>query len=971
MKTLDFRLLALGFVLIAAIGFGREVTGEKWKVGTGPADRMNLEFFQGESIEYTQPLKDGRSVYTLDTNSVYTWEIDGWPTDSKPYNYTNTHALTTGIVASVENGELYFELTGEQANITNGTYLGFIKALHADGKRDVLAWQRIKFEWSEWSLLYDLVEPIARPYFSKEEVLAISNALSSELSGVSDRVGTNEAAIADLQHSTNVIYTSLSDAIADVANIMADLSSVTETQVLHTAQIAANSSQLAAVSGRVDIAEADIVATDAELAAHTGDTGNPHSVTAAQVGLGNVDNTSDVDKPISTAQQVALDQKQDASTAATDLELSAHTGDTGNPHSVTAAQVGLGNVDNTSDADKPISTAQAATNVALQADINTRQPAATAATDAELSAGLDLKVAVDASNISTNYAVPTNSISINGWSDPEYNNTNYVYGIWEGSPYWEYDGTEWAGIYWISENEWWEFWIGSSAVDTNSDSNLNVLPKTGWSTITVSYDGDDKLWVEKIGGASGADVAALKTNALMQSYDDGTHGFEVGEIASKGKVKATDSAASISATSTTGSSAISAGLGAITIGSYMELGGPGPIGVFGNVGIEGGLEMVDGGIDLDRLITSWDDIGVTYSNAVRQNSPITVTNDSSWTGWTTTGDLVGDAIFLDTDEYMISPVQTNGIGDIDIDEDGSGRISWSYEIVTNGVQAQTAAPYYGTNGQLKITAGSPMPMMSAGMTVSSVVLTGYENPSDAGTVQYVANLCRVDTETRDCDLTRKIYVDEAKADAISSAAASLSAYAANADKTIRGSELRLGNMWVVSPTDATGERWICSGGEISGDGELVGTTNDFIIAKNDYPLISFTSDASGLFVTNYNFDVTSSNVTVSLYIATNGVHSTPFAEWSENLKVGEWNRVLAYDTETYPTSSNGTYELTFTLPVADTMYFRAMQQEGESVMTVHVDRMDLGGCNLWMLDLETSNMVQLAVSNGAVVVIQE
>lgn len=44
---------------------------------------------------------------------------------------------------------------------------------------------------------------------------------------------------------------------------------------------------------------------------HLGNTSNPHSVTKAQVGLGNVDNTSDLNKPISTATQTALDDKQD------------------------------------------------------------------------------------------------------------------------------------------------------------------------------------------------------------------------------------------------------------------------------------------------------------------------------------------------------------------------------------------------------------------------------------------------------------------------------------------------------------------------------------------------------------------------------------------------------------------------------------------------------------------------------------
>lgn len=52
---------------------------------------------------------------------------------------------------------------------------------------------------------------------------------------------------------------------------------------------------------------ADTATTD--LAAHKANVANPHAVTKSQVGLGNVDNTSDVNKPVSTAQQAALDAK--------------------------------------------------------------------------------------------------------------------------------------------------------------------------------------------------------------------------------------------------------------------------------------------------------------------------------------------------------------------------------------------------------------------------------------------------------------------------------------------------------------------------------------------------------------------------------------------------------------------------------------------------------------------------------------
>ena len=76
-------------------------------------------------------------------------------------------------------------------------------------------------------------------------------------------------------------------------------------------------------------------------------TGTVSGVTKTMVGLGNVDNTSDANKPVSTATQTALDLK---------APLASPTF-TGTVAGITATMVGLGNVDNTSDANKPISTA--------------------------------------------------------------------------------------------------------------------------------------------------------------------------------------------------------------------------------------------------------------------------------------------------------------------------------------------------------------------------------------------------------------------------------------------------------------------------------------------------------------------------------------------------------------------------------------------------------------------------------------
>lgn len=72
------------------------------------------------------------------------------------------------------------------------------------------------------------------------------------------------------------------------------------------------------------------------------------------VGLSNVDNTTDLGKPISTATQTALDGKEASITAGTTGQF--WRGDK-SWQTLNKSAVGLGNVDNTADADKPVSTA--------------------------------------------------------------------------------------------------------------------------------------------------------------------------------------------------------------------------------------------------------------------------------------------------------------------------------------------------------------------------------------------------------------------------------------------------------------------------------------------------------------------------------------------------------------------------------------------------------------------------------------
>jgi hypothetical protein len=91
----------------------------------------------------------------------------------------------------------------------------------------------------------------------------------------------------------------------------------------------------------------------------------------SDVGLGNVDNTTDAGKPVSTAQQTALDLKANVAgpTFTGNVTMSDLSGNDASFNVVdihtlnlttalSASGVGLGNVDNTTDAGKPVSTAQ-------------------------------------------------------------------------------------------------------------------------------------------------------------------------------------------------------------------------------------------------------------------------------------------------------------------------------------------------------------------------------------------------------------------------------------------------------------------------------------------------------------------------------------------------------------------------------------------------------------------------------------
>lgn len=90
--------------------------------------------------------------------------------------------------------------------------------------------------------------------------------------------------------------------------------------------------------------DTDLTALETKVNQHIANKSNPHGVTKAQVGLGNANNTSDANKPVSTAQASAIADAKAAGTAA-QTSISNHAGRKDNPHSVTRTQLGLATTD--------------------------------------------------------------------------------------------------------------------------------------------------------------------------------------------------------------------------------------------------------------------------------------------------------------------------------------------------------------------------------------------------------------------------------------------------------------------------------------------------------------------------------------------------------------------------------------------------------------------------------------------------
>lgn len=188
---------------------------------------------------------------------------------------------------------------------------------------------------------------------------AAINALQGELADdiAQEVVDRNTAIAAAKTELTTVINKEVSDRKAADTQVRIDLEAAVELvaeelrgadttlQNNITKEVNDRKGEITRIEGLISDEAATRAQADTDVNAkvdsHIANKSNPHGVTKAQVGLGNVNNTSDADKPVSTAQATAIADAKAAGTLA-QTNLTTHLQDKSNPHRVTRDQLGMG-----------------------------------------------------------------------------------------------------------------------------------------------------------------------------------------------------------------------------------------------------------------------------------------------------------------------------------------------------------------------------------------------------------------------------------------------------------------------------------------------------------------------------------------------------------------------------------------------------------------------------------------------------
>ena len=316
------------------------------------------------------------------------------------YLLVTARAAANGVAPLDEDGEIPLGfmaklIDGADANLNTLKELGDVVSLHSshvNATEDVHG-------------IADVTELATKDY--ADGAVSTHNDATTNIHGIA-----NTALLATTSDiSSHNLDTTDVHGIADTS----ELETQTGAQAKADSAVSTHNADTTSVHGIADtsvLATATTVATaktqaveEAGLAADTKVSTAVAALTKSSVGLGNVDNTADASKPVSTAQQTALDAKLSTAAAATTYAPIESPTFTGTVAGITKTHVGLANVDNTSDANKPVSTA-------TQTALDLKAPKATPTFTGTVTASNDLVVDGNLTVNGTTFNASSTSITI-------------------------------------------------------------------------------------------------------------------------------------------------------------------------------------------------------------------------------------------------------------------------------------------------------------------------------------------------------------------------------------------------------------------------------------------------------------------------------------------------------------------------------------------------------------------------------
>jgi hypothetical protein len=278
-------------------------TAYKYLGGNGPANFNNWQ----NVLTPSNLADDLFTAYVIDTNSFYQMTLS-----NSTFSWTSTQTINAVLQTKQYNT---FEIS-VNAGLSNIDDLTPIETTATQMIMQSVANIEQQY-FTTNSLLSSHIDDTANPHRTSIYNLIDTDVSEVEQNGIilrynsttqkyedSTSLTTAESNIGALQTRMGLAESNIGGLQSVQANIINGLQDITYDNEI-------SGLTATTIKGAIDENNALIDSAQDDVDTHVARTDNPHQVTKTQLGLSDVDNTSDLDKPISTATQNALDNKVD------------------------------------------------------------------------------------------------------------------------------------------------------------------------------------------------------------------------------------------------------------------------------------------------------------------------------------------------------------------------------------------------------------------------------------------------------------------------------------------------------------------------------------------------------------------------------------------------------------------------------------------------------------------------------------